>query len=134
MWAGSKTRPIGGETLAGETAGLSVFDAPISALASVGGGDTHREPFRYRHLCYDEARPPKPSAEEESQADNQIVTVAMLQMAPAPLSDDSEALNAQKAERFARQAKAKGADIVVMPEQWLVGTWNAVGATLGSII
>ena len=112
--------------LAGETAGLVVFDAPISTLASVGGGDTHREPFRYRHLCYDEATatPLKPSADEVSQADNQVVTVAMLQMAPAPLSDDSEALNAQKAERFARHAKAKGADIVVMPEQWLVGTWK----------
>ena len=147
-WAGSKTRPLGGEELAGSDVGLFAFDAPISALEHVGGGDTHREPFRYRHLCYDSERQrdtqrgtERQRATEEDRerqkdatashasidangqgvTNDQIVTVGMLQMAPAVLADNSVELNAQKAATYARQAKASGADIVVMPEQWLVG-------------
>jgi predicted amidohydrolase len=45
----------------------------------------------------------------------------MLQMSPAPLSDSSVEKNALKAEKFAREAKARGADVVLMAEQFLVG-------------
>ena len=101
-----------------------VFEAPISTLSMVGGGDIHREPFRYRHLCYDDDAPdpdlpPAGGAVEEHGQTDQTLTVAMLQMAPAALSDASVELNAQKAESFASEAKSKGADIVVMPEQWI---------------
>jgi predicted amidohydrolase len=126
VWAGSRTRPVGGHTVSGSHAGLMVFEAPISTLSMVGGGDIHREPFRYRHLCYDDDAPdpdlpPAGGAVEQHGQTDQTLTVAMLQMAPAALSDASVELNAQKAESFAREAKSKGADIVVMPEQWLVG-------------
>ena len=132
MWAGSRTRPIGGHTVSGSHASLALYDAPIASLAVVGGGDMHREPFRYRHLCYDQDAPSRPTKTMEEQEVDQTLTVAMLQMAPAALSDASVELNAQKAESFAREAKSKGADIVVMPEQWLVG-YTATFPGFGSV-
>jgi len=56
--------------------------------------------------------------ESTGEAASATVMVALLQMDAA--GDDQEA-NGEKAERFCREAAARGADIALMPELWNIG-------------
>lgn len=53
-----------------------------------------------------------------SRATDKSLIVGLLQMTPA---GDDQAANMVKAERFCREAAAKGADIALMPEMWNIG-------------
>ena len=59
-----------------------------------------------------------PGATTQPSPDSPTLIVALLQMKPA-LSD--QAANLAKADRFCRDAAARGAHIALMPEMWNIG-------------
>ena len=93
-----------------------------------------RRTFAYRHLCYADAaaayarRAAELVAARGPDVKGAKVRVAMLQMRGVVVEPDvsnpradPNAAHTAKAEAYVRHAAARGAQIVVMPEQWSVG-------------
>ena len=127
------------EQLIAETVNVSAIRAD-RLVAGVWAGGTDfltRKPFQYQPLCYAEARLehvaancPREEEEEEkavvegAEGVEQPVTVkvAMLQMNAVGVAVGADPVPAhlERATMFVKEAKRRGADIVLFPEQWSV--------------
>jgi predicted amidohydrolase len=108
-------------------------DRLVAGVWGAGTDFLSRKPFQYQPLCYEKARDehavancnarrPREEAEAENN-DGPVVKVAMLQMNAVGVAFDKDPVPAhlERATMFIREAKRRGADIVVFPEQWSVG-------------
>ena len=99
-------------------------------VAGVWAGGTDflsRKPFQYQPLCYQEARLEHAAANcprDETEAVGKPVTVkvAMLQMNAVGVAVGTDPVPAHldRATMFVKEAKKRGADIALFPEQWSV--------------
>ena len=102
-------------------------DRLVAGVWSGGMDFLSRKPYQYQPLCYAEARAAHVASNAgpalQEQAGGPTLKVAMLQMNAVGVAFDKDPVPAhiERATMFVREAKKRGADIALFPEQWSVG-------------